>query len=304
MTVVVTGGSGRLGRSVLRRWLRTEHDVVNLDRVPSGVDGATDIALDLTDHAAVGATFDRLQPEIVIHLAAIAVPFSAPEQEILLTNTAMTYAVLTAAAASGARYVLASSSPTVLGYGAPAGWRPERLPLDETAPRAPWNAYALSKLVIEAIVEMCARRDGERTRFGAFRPCFVISPEEWQGGPTQQGHTVRERLDRPEHAAVSLFNYVDARDAADFTVAWVHKADEVANGDVWFVSAEDALARRPLAELLREYLPELAEMGAGLTGDAPAFSIAKAARELDWFPRRSWRTELADDTASPERTSS
>ena len=32
-----------------------------------------------------------------------------------------------------------------------------------------------------------------------------------------------------------------------------------------------------------------------LTGTAPAFSIDKARRVLDWEPARSWRTELREE---------
>lgn len=298
MTVVVTGGSGRLGRSVLERWVADGHRVVNLDRVASEVAGVDEVEIDLTNHDHVMETMQRLSPAVVIHLAAIAVPFSAPEEKILAVNTSMAYSVLTAAADGGATRVLACSSPTVLGYGSPTPWRPRRLPLDEAEPTLPWNAYAASKRIIETLVGMAARRDGGQTRFGAFRPCYVIAPDEWRGAPTQQGHTVTDRLDNPGFAAVSLFNYVDARDVADFTVAWVRRAPEVVNGDVWFVSAADALARRPLSDLIPEFAPHLSDLAVGLHGDASAFSSTKAERELGWMPTRSWRRELLTETTT------
>ncbi|MCW2756159.1 MAG: NAD-dependent epimerase/dehydratase, partial [Marmoricola sp.] len=115
-------------------------------------------------------------------------------------------------------------------------------------------------------------------------------------------HTVLERLQRPELAAVSLFNYVDSRDAADFVLAWLAHAGAgaapngavIPNGSVFFVGAADALATLPLAELVPRYLPGSSELAASLTGDLPAFSSAKAERLLGWRASRSWRNELPD----------
>ena len=77
----------------------------------------------------------------------------------------------------------------------------------------------------------------------------------------------------------------------------------------FFVGAADALAARPLAELIPRFFPGTEELAAGLTGDAPAFSIGKAASLLGWRPTYSWRTELAvvppdlsDSVAAPATT--
>jgi UDP-glucose 4-epimerase len=296
MRIIVTGGSGRLGQSVVRRLSELGHDVLSIDREPVGDLPARQQTLDLLDHAATTGLMATERPDAVVHLAAIAVPFSAPEGTILATNSALTFNVLDAASAAGTGRVLAASSPTVIGYGSPTTWEPRYLPLDEAHPTRPWNAYALSKLGIENTVAMFARQRGNTTRFGSFRPCFVISPEEWHGALTQQGHTVVERLNDPSLAAVSLFNYLDARDAADFVACWLENASLADNGDVFFVGADDALATRPLAELLPRYLP--GADASALTGTLPAFSSAHAERVLGWRPTRSWRTELSADQAA------
>ncbi|MDQ4492058.1 NAD(P)-dependent oxidoreductase [Sinomonas sp. ASV486] len=295
--VVVTGGSGRLGVSVVNHLASRGHEVISLDRAPSDLvhDGVRQLTVDLADASATRGEFERLRPDGVVHLAAIAVPFSAPEDVILRTNAQLCLSVLSAAADAGAGRALVASSPTVLGYGTPQGWAPQYLPIDEEHPIAPWNAYALSKATMEATVRMFVAARGDSFRVGAFRPCFVISPQEWNGTPTQQGHTVAERLARPELAAVSLFNYVDARDAAGFAERWLEAADEVRNGDVFFVSADDAMARDSLAELVPRYFPGTERIAKHLTGTQAAFSSAKARRLLGWRPQRSWRTELAGE---------
>ncbi len=297
-TVLITGGSGRLGRSVVAGFAAAGHTVVSVDRGALPEDpalaGVVQESIDLLDAVALQGVMARHAPDAVIHLAAIAVPFSAPEDVILKTNTMLAYNVFHAATDSGVARIVTASSPTVLGYGNPAGWLPEGFPLDEKTTPRPWNAYALSKLVAEQVMAMFATAHGHTTRYAAFRPCYVISPEEWEGAPTQQGHTLVERLADPALSAPALFNYVDARDVADFLAVLLEKMDTIENAQTFFVGAADALAREPLDKLMPQFLPGSEELAAGLTGTSPAFSIAKAQQVLGWTPQRSWRTELTD----------
>jgi nucleoside-diphosphate-sugar epimerase len=288
---LVTGGAGRLGRSVVTVLAEAGHEVVSLDRVTVPGLPAVQVQRELSDAASFRDVFAQHRPDAVVHLAAIAVPFSAPDQEIFQTNTSLAFAVLEAAKTSGVGAVLIASSPTVIGYNAPAGWAPSFLPLTEEHPREPWNAYAVAKVAIEELVAAEVRA-ATRLRLGLFRPCFVIAPEEWEGAPTQQGHTIAERLDDPALAAVSLFNYVDARDAGDFVLAWLTQPDAAPNGAVFFVGAADSLVRAPVPEALARLVPETAGLAAGLGGSDPVFSSARAERLLGWRPRRSWRTEF------------
>jgi nucleoside-diphosphate-sugar epimerase len=307
--IFVTGGSGRLGRSVVAGLAQAGHEVISVDRdavpadqLPVGVVQETG---DLLAPGEALRLLKETRPDAVIHLAAIAVPFSAPEDVIFATNTGLAFAVMSAATELGVRKIVTASSPTVLGYGCPAGWLPDSFPLDERTRPKPWNAYALSKLIAEQTVEMFAAAQGEQIRYAAFRPCYVISPEEWEGAPTQQGHTLAERLADPALSAPALFNYVDARDVADFLDVLLQKMDYIPNGETFFVGAADALATAPLAELMPQYLPGSETLAASLIGTTPAFSIAKARDLLGWVPRRSWRTELTtaanlnDGTSAP-----
>lgn len=293
--ILVTGGAGRLGRSVVSALADAGNEVVSIDRIR--IDGlpARQIEADLLDASATSAAFAEIAPDAVVHLAAIAVPGALPDAEIFGVNTRLLWSVLEASLAAGAGALLVASSPTVVGYGAPSGWQPAYLPLDEDHPVAPWNGYSTSKLAIEEIIRMAVRRYGDRARFGVFRPCYVIAPEEWEGAPTQQGHTVAERLARPALSAVALFNYLDARDAGEFVVAWLAHATEVPNGEVFFVAAPDALVDAPTADALRELVPETAVAASALSGSESVFSSARAELLLGWRARRTWRTELRRD---------
>ncbi len=291
---LVTGGAGRLGRSVVRALAESGREVVSVDLAVAADLPALQVQADLADRAERDAVFARHRPDEVVHLAAIPFPGAAPDDETFAVNTGLAFGVLDAALASGTRALLVASSPTVIGYGAPAGWTPEYLPLDEAHPTRPWNGYALSKLAIEQLMAMAARSGDDRLRTGAFRPCYVIAPEEWEGAPTQQGHTVRERLERPELSAVALFNYVDARDAGEFVVAWLDAGDSVPSGETFFVGAPDALVRDRVSEAVSEWLPAAAS-AATVLGDTEAlFSSAKAEQMLGWRARRTWREQMAE----------
>lgn len=287
--VVVTGGRGRLGRSVVEVLAAHDHEVVVVD-LPDH---------DLTVPGEAGRLFARSRPDAVVHLAAIAVPFTRPEPEIFRTNVTMAFDVCHAALQAEVRTVVLASSPTVVGYGNPRGWQPRHLPLDEQHPTAPWHAYGLSKLTVEQMAATFARQQ-DRMRLAAIRPCYVVTPEEWDGAPTQAGHTIRQRLDDPALAAVSLFNYVDARDVGELVALLVPGDAPPAlgtDGEVLFVGAADALAREPLAELLGRFHPGTQGHAAALTGTAPAFDCSKAERVVGWRPRRTWRSELGGDVA-------
>ncbi|MDI2036696.1 NAD-dependent epimerase/dehydratase family protein [Paenarthrobacter nitroguajacolicus] len=302
--IFVTGGSGRLGRSVVSGLAGAGHTVISVDRdaipaaqLPAGVE---QYSADLLAPGEAERLIRETAPDAVVHLAAIAVPFSAPEDVIFSTNTRLAYAVISAATDAGVPKIVTASSPTALGYGSPAGWLPPSFPLNEKTPPKPWNAYALSKLIAEQTVQMFAAAQGNKIRYAAFRPCFVISPEEWEGALTQQGHTVRERLDDPALSAPALFNYVDARDVADFLDVLLDKMDSIPNGEVFFVGAKDALATAPLAELFPRFLPGSENLTACLTGTSPAFSVDKARELLGWEPKRTWRIELTPPYAGPD----
>lgn len=290
--VVVTGGAGRLGRTVVAVLADAGYEVVSVDRGDTADLPARQIAHDLTDVPATRDLFRDLRPDAVVHLAAISVPFSLPDPEIFAINTALAFSVLEATVASGAGSLLIASSPTVIGYHSPSGWRPDYLPVDEEHPLAPWNGYSLSKETVERIVDMAVRAHGDSIRFGIFRPCYVIAPEEWNGAPTQQGHTIAERLNDPELSAVALFNYLDARDGGDFVIRWIEGARTVPNGSRFFVGAADSLVREPVGEALARLVPETADAAATLPPEAPVFSSARAEQLLGWRPTRSWRSEL------------
>ncbi|MFV2197816.1 NAD-dependent epimerase/dehydratase family protein [Nocardiopsis sp. LOL_012] len=290
MRVLVTGGSGRLGRSVVATLAARGHHVTSVDTAPPHSADTDGIVADLLDDTAREEVFTRTRPEAVVHLAGIAVPFARPDLETLSVNTRLAWAVLSAAAAHGAHSATAASSPTVYGYNTPS-WKPRYLPLDEDHPVAPWNAYGLSKAIIEDTARAVARTTDTCT-ISCVRPGYVVAPEEWQGAPTQLGHTMAERVADPALAATSLFNYVDARDAAELFALVVENPGTVPTGQVLNAMAPDPLAPGPVDTLLPEHHPTTGESAHTLADGRAVFSSERARTLLGWEPARTWRTQL------------
>lgn len=287
MKIIVTGSAGRLGRSVYAELKSRGHVVVGIDLQKSF--GPCDCEVDLRDAGEAYGAVAAIRPDAIVHLAGLPTPFGRPEHVLFATNTLSTFHVCQAAADFGVGSVLCASSPTVIGYGNPNGWTPSYLPLDEQHPTQAWHGYGISKLAIEAMVGGFAAKGGP-TKYFTFRPCYVVAPEDWDpGARTQLGHSMEERLREPELASVSLFNYIDARDAAVLVALICQKAEDLSNGECFFASADDALATEPLCDLLPRFVPSTAPFAASLTRTSAAFSNAKANRLLGWKPLRSWR---------------
>src|SRR6476469_6376763 len=102
MRIAVTGGTGKLGRHVVRRLTDGGHTVVNLDREGERAGGF--MRVDLTDYGqvidALSGARDGGQPATVdalVHLAAIPAPGLSPDIETFRNNMVTTFSVFHAA---------------------------------------------------------------------------------------------------------------------------------------------------------------------------------------------------------------
>src|SRR5215216_3904555 len=281
MRIVVTGGAGRIGRWVVRELLGRGHEVTIYDRVPP-TEQPAGVRYKLGECEDLGGVYDVLRGhDAVIHLAAIASNRHHPYPTVFRTNVVSTYNVGEAAGRLGLRTMVAASSINALGITmAERPFNPAYLPIDEEHPRLPQDAYSLTKLLDEEILAALHRRTGLQTI--AIRPPLML-----YGDPSAERATVQRRLDTPELSARVMWVYCDVRDLAQgFRLA---VEDEQLGNETFFITADDALAREPLATLLPRHWPGLEEMAKELTGTSPAVVSAKAKRLLGYQPRYSWR---------------
>src|SRR3954451_8109130 len=169
MRVVVTGGSGRIGRWVVRELLSRGHEVTIFDKVPP-TEQPSGVRYKLGECEDLGAVYDVLRGhDAVIHLAAIPSNQVHPYPTVFRTNTIATYHVGEAAGRLGLRKMVAASSINAIGITmAERQFNPQYLPIDEEHPRLPQDAYSLTKLLDEEILAALHRRTGGC--LGARRP--------------------------------------------------------------------------------------------------------------------------------------
>ena len=160
MKILVTGGTGHVGRAVVTRLVRNGHQVKVIDRrLGERIDGAEYVECDITDFKSLREQV-RGQ-EAIAHLAAIPYPGGASGDEIFRINCAGTFNVFEATAAEGIRRMACASSINALGYNfGVKGFPIQYFPIDEEHPSFTTDPYSFSKQINEAISAYYWRREG------------------------------------------------------------------------------------------------------------------------------------------------
>jgi UDP-glucose 4-epimerase len=149
--ILVTGGAGYIGSNTTLMLLDAGYDVVVADNLSRGHRDAVDPArlreIDLLDTAALVQLLEREPCDAVIHFAAyIAVGESMKIPEVYFrNNVAGSLSLLTAMQKTGTGNIVFSSTAAV--YGMPA-----HVPISESEPYAPVNAYGESKVMVEKLL--------------------------------------------------------------------------------------------------------------------------------------------------------
>jgi UDP-glucose 4-epimerase len=160
--ILVTGGAGYIGSNTTLKLLDAGYDVIVVDNLSRGNRHAVDPArlrvVDLADTEGLIRVMLEKPCDAVIHFAAfIAVGESMKVPEIYFqNNTAGSLSLLTAMLKTGISKIVFSSTAAVYGM-------PEHVPIPETEPRAPVNAYGESKVMVEKILEWFDQIHGMRS---------------------------------------------------------------------------------------------------------------------------------------------
>lgn len=251
--VLLTGGTGFLGRAVLQRLLATDkRALIAAARTPDPnfPEGVT-----VEQVGELGADTDwtacLLGVDVVIHCAARAHVMKEdvpdPLAEYRRVNVQGTIALARQAALSGVRRFVFISSIKVNGEGTPSNqpFRPDAIP-------APEDAYGISKHEAEQGVLALARETGMEVVI--IRPPLVYGPNV-KGNFSRMIGWVRKGLPLPLGSVHNQRSLVALENLADFVVLCSDRVrSPLASNEVFLISdGEDVSTTELLRKIARAY---------------------------------------------------
>lgn len=289
MRIAVTGGSGKLGRHVVRRLTDDGHEVLNLDRA-----GERSPGLAIVDLRNYGQVLDVLLGlddrhtgfDAIVHLGAIPAPGIIPDAATFENNMLSTYNVFQASRRAGIKKVVYASSETVLGL--PFDVEPPYIPVDEEYPARPESTYSLVKHLEEQMAIQLTRWDPELSITG-LRFSNVMDVEDYERFPSFDADATARKW--------NLWGYIDGRDGA---LAVARALENAQPGfEAFIIANADTVMTRSSASLAAEVFPNVTvtrELGEHET----MLSIDKARRLLAFEPEHTWRTYHSNRTTPTE----
>ena len=160
MEILVTGGSGFIGRHLVRRLIESGHTVTVFDKLdarPAGAAGGSRLPVkviigDLLDPSALRTALEASSPRVVVHTAALVGPTLSLEEPLLTAriNLDGTINVLEALRTAGGPRAVFISTEEVYGQ-----FRHDPAPEDD--PMSPVNPYGITKAAAEWYVDFYHR---------------------------------------------------------------------------------------------------------------------------------------------------
>lgn len=240
-TALITGIRGFTGKylaSALREWGYEVYGTVH--EQGSAQDG--EFAADLCDPEAVRKVVSQVQPDVVVHLAAISFVAHGDVEAVYRTNVVGTRNLLQALAECGKtpRAVLLASSANVYGN-APVD------PITETTSPNPANDYAVSKLAMEYMASLWMEK----------LPIVTVRPFNYTGVGQASNFLLPKIVDhfRAGAEVIELGNLDVARDFSDVrtVVAAYHRLIELAPaGETYNVCSGKAVSLEEVLSIMAD----------------------------------------------------
>ena len=284
--VLVTGGSGFVGRHCLPQLLELGYDVHVISSQPQTGDHVNWHMVDLMDQLAVASLMKSVQPTHLFHLAWITEPrrySTAPENVDWLASSLQ---LLRSFHQHGGRRVVMTGSCAEYDWN--YGWCREDL-----TPLKPATLYGQCKAALLATLEGYAKQVGLSWGWG--RLFFMYGPHSH---PSRIPGVVIESLSRNEPARCSHGNQIrDFLHIADVASALVALIDSEVQGPLNIASGEPVTIRQIVLQIADQFgRRNLVEFGAIPTAATdPPLLVADVRRltlELGWKPVHSLASGL------------
>ena len=284
MKILVTGSAGHLGEALVRTLMPLGHDVVGLDIVASPF---TTVVGSIVDRAVVARAMSGV--EAVLHPATLHKPHVATHgrQDFVDVNVTGTLNLLEAAAASGVRSFVFTSTTSVFGDalvpppGAPAAW------ITEDVRPIPKNIYGVTKAAAEDLCQLFHRNQR--------LPVIVLRTSRFFPEPDDDRAVRAAYDDANQKANEYLARRVDLEDVVGAHLLAMTEAPRIGFRR-YIVSAATPilpddldLLRRDAAAVVRRHVPdfvaEYARRGWRMVpGIDRVYDSARARDELGWRP--------------------
>ena len=273
MKIAVTGGSGRIGRSVLETLVARGHEVINMDRRPATDRPGRFIYTELNRREMVQPALEQV--EAVIHMGEIpsARGSSFNVEELYGRNTAAGAMVMQIAGELKLKKLIYASTVQVYGFCDIGHVAPLQMPIDETHPIQPQNMYALSKAANERYCRLVSAKMGLSAAI--FRFPWVLCSES----DDNMFKWVEMRDDLDEGLGV----YVKDQDVADALALAVE--DHRPGCQTYNLSANDVLSARPIREAMELKFPDYPKLPADWPKYKSPYLADKAKQDLSWQPK-------------------
>lgn len=175
MKIAITGGSGRVGKAVVRELNRGGHDIFVFDMKNPVEKDTKFIKGNMLNINDCRKALENI--EIIVHLGAIPNLNFYSSEVVFNNNVTGTFNLYKAATDAGIKKIVQASSNVI--YGLYPGDAPLYLPIDEEHPVRPASdGYTLSKKVCEEIAQNFARQYGLSTAL--MRIAVVVCPESME----------------------------------------------------------------------------------------------------------------------------
>jgi UDP-glucose-4-epimerase GalE len=299
----VTGGAGYIGSHCAKALRRAGHRVVIFDNLSAGhreaTLGAPFIEGDIGDVDAVRRALRDSGATSVMHFAALLLIADSVRDpsRYYQNNVVGTLATLESMATEGCRQFVFSSTCAVYGD-------PTEIPIRETHPTGPINAYGQTKLAIEQALPHFERAYGIRSvRLRYFNAAGADPDGELGEDHTPELHVIPRAFDAamgglpfeifgedyPTPDGTCLRDYVHVSDLADAHVRALKYLEEGGASATYNVGTEQpSSVREVLAAVERVCGKPVPRRVAPRRPGDPAVLYASAARirsELEWIPR-------------------
>jgi GDP-6-deoxy-D-talose 4-dehydrogenase len=226
---LVTGLSGFTGKYVEQELRHAGYEVAG-------------ISADLTDRAALAAEVQALQPDVVVHLAAIAFVAHSDIEQIYRVNVVGTRNLLEALAALPKKpsAVLLASSANIYG-------NTDVAVIHEDVPAAPANDYAVSKLSMEYMARLWMDK----------LPIIMVRPFNYTGVGQHENFLLPKIVShfRRKEARIELGNLNVWRDFSDVRVvaaAYRQLLAKAPAGQVFNISSGKAYSLGEALEMMAQ----------------------------------------------------